>query len=74
MPKVMPLTTDKQLVEEWKELTKRIYLDCKKKKIRNKDLAEVLNVDPSTIAKQFSNGNIQTLTILAYERLKGERE
>ena len=73
MPKVRPLTADKQIEYEWEQLSERIFLDCKRLKIKNKDIAKELGVTPQCISRQFVERRVQVPTILAYERLKGEK-
>lgn len=70
MPKVRPLIAEQQIEYEWEQLTLKIMLDCKARRITNKALAKEIGVTPQAISKQFIERRIQTPTILAYERLK----
>lgn len=74
MPKVRPLTQEQQIEYEWNRRSEQIFLDCKRLRIKNKELAAIVGVDPSTISKQFRAKKVQYPTVLAYERLKGEKE
>ena len=73
MPVVRPLIADKQIEYEWSQLSERIYLDCKRLGIKNKELAAEIGVTPEAISHQFTNRRVQMPTMLAYERLKGEK-
>ncbi len=73
MPKVRPLIAEKQIEYEWEQLSIRVMCDCKKFKITNTALAKEIGVTSQAISKQFNERRIQIPTLLAYERLKGER-
>ena len=74
MPKVKPLIAEQQIEYEWEQLSLKIMLDCKTLKIKNTDLAKEIGVTPQAISKQFNERRVQVPTILAYERLKGEKQ
>lgn len=74
MPKTIPLLSEQQIEYEWEKLSQKIMLDCKKLKIKNKDLAKEIGVTPEAISRQFMHRRVQVPTILAYERLKAQKE
>ena len=74
MPKVKPLTAEYQIEYEWERLSEKIYLDCRRLKIKNKDLAKEIGITPEAVSHQFTTRRVQVPTILAYERLKGGKQ
>ncbi len=74
MPEVRPLIASEQIEYEWKKLSIRVMHDCKDLRITNTALANEIGVTSQAISKQFKERRIQIPTLLAYERLKGEKE
>lgn len=74
MPKIKPLIAEQQIEYEWEQLSLKIMLDCKRLKIKNTDLAKEIGITSQAVSKQFNERRVQVPTILAYERLKGERK
>lgn len=73
MPRIRPLTQEQQIEYEWEQLSIKVMCDCKALKITNTALAKEIGITPQAISKQFNERRVQVPTILAYERLKGEK-
>ena len=74
MPIIRPLIATQQIEYEWEQLSIQIMCDCKKHKITNTALAKEIGITSQAVSKQFNERRIQIPTLLAYERLKGEKE